>query len=364
MKALILVDIQNDFTPAGPGKPRGALAVPDGDAVIDVANRLMPSYGLVIATQDWHPADHKSFASRHPGRAVGDVIDLNGLEQVLWPDHCVQGSAGAELCEAFDRGGIHEVVRKGTDPDIDSYSGFFDNGPPGRRQTTGLDDLLRSRGVGEVHVMGLATDYCVKFTALDAISLGYDTHLIEDGVRGVDLNQGDCDRALDEMRRAGVNIIRSGLGNEPVRFYRTAEEHGCFSNFAPFPVRLDGKCWPTTEHYFQAQKFDNPEYREKIRTANSPAIAARLGRSRKIPIRKDWESIKDDVMRRAVRCKVESHETVRRVLLSTGDRKIVEQTTRDNYWGCGSRGTGKNMLGLILMEIRAQIRDRGLESKT
>ncbi len=204
MKALILVDIQNDFIPAAPGKPEGALAVPGGNEVIEVANRLLPQYEFVVATQDWHPAEHKSFASQHPGRSVGEVVDLAGLDQVLWPDHCVQGTKGAELCDELNLSGVHEVVRKGTDADIDSYSGFFDNG---HRKATGLEDLLKQHDVDEVHVMGLATDYCVKFTALDAVQLGFKTTLITDGCRGVDLQPSDCDRAVEAMRQTGVRIM-------------------------------------------------------------------------------------------------------------------------------------------------------------
>ncbi|MAE65165.1 MAG: nicotinamidase/pyrazinamidase [Phycisphaeraceae bacterium] len=203
MKALVLVDIQNDFTPAAPGKPEGALAVPGGLEVIDIANRLMGEHDLVVATQDWHPADHGSFASRHAAKRIGDVVKLGGFDQVLWPDHCVQNTAGAEFCASLDRSGIHQIVRKGTDPGIDSYSGFFDNG---RRKATGLADLLRDRGVTDVAVMGLATDYCVKFTALDAADLGFTTSLIVEGCRGVDLQPGDCDRAIEAMREAGVRI--------------------------------------------------------------------------------------------------------------------------------------------------------------
>ena len=200
MRALILVDIQNDFTP---GEPGGALAVPHGNDVIGVANRLMPEFDLVVATQDWHPADHKSFASQHAGKAVGEVVALDGLDQILWPDHCVEGTPGAEFCGELDRVGIHEVVRKGTDRGIDSYSGFFDNG---HSKATGLDALLRRRGIDELHLMGLATDYCVKFTALDAMKLGFKTTLIAEGCRGVELQDGDCDRAIDAMRRAGVTM--------------------------------------------------------------------------------------------------------------------------------------------------------------
>ena len=197
MKALLLIDIQNDFLPGG------ALAVRDGHEVVPVANRLMADYPVVVATQDWHPADHRSFASQHPGQQVGQRTELQGLPQILWPDHCVQGTPGAEFPPRLDRRGIHHVVRKGTDPAIDSYSGFFDNA---RRKATGLEDYLRSRGVDEVHILGLATDYCVKATALDARSLGFATRLITAGCRGVELAAGDCQRAIEEMRAAGVEI--------------------------------------------------------------------------------------------------------------------------------------------------------------
>lgn len=198
MNALLLVDLQNDFIPGG------SLAVPCGDDVIDVANRLMPEYEFVVATQDWHPPGHKSFASEHPSRKVGEIINWKGLDQILWPDHCVQGTRGAELCRGLDTERIDEVIRKGTDPDIDSYSGFFDNG---RRKSTGLADLLGERGADVVDVMGLATDYCVKFTALDAMEEGFRTRLIVEGCRGVELQAGDCQRAIDKMRVAGVEIV-------------------------------------------------------------------------------------------------------------------------------------------------------------
>ncbi|MFK7789171.1 MAG: bifunctional nicotinamidase/pyrazinamidase [Phycisphaeraceae bacterium] len=201
MRALILVDIQNDFTPATVTKPEGALAVPGGNDVVAVANRLMSNYDFVVATQDYHPAGHKSFASAHAGRNVGEIINLNGLEQMLWPDHCVQGTEGADLCETLNREGIHEIVVKGTNPEIDSYSGFHDNG---HKKSTGLADLLRERGITAVDVMGLATDYCVKFTALDAVKEGFKTTLLTDGCRGVDLSQGDCERAIEEMKQDGV----------------------------------------------------------------------------------------------------------------------------------------------------------------
>ena len=197
MEALLLVDIQNDFLPGG------ALAVTGGDEIVPVANRLMPRYDLVIATQDWHPADHQSFASQHPGKRIGDVTDLDGLDQILWPDHCVQGTLGAELVTGLNIDGIHQIARKGTGRNIDSYSGFFDNA---RRKATGLEYYLHSKGVHEVHVMGLATDYCVKFTALDAVDLGFGTVLLTDGIRGVELNEGDCARAVQEMKANGAVI--------------------------------------------------------------------------------------------------------------------------------------------------------------
>ncbi len=268
-KALILVDIQNDFLPGG------ALAVPDGDKVVPVANDLIERFGsvpyrcssggwhgqvedlavkggatdvkggakdvkggitakphfvrfdratystthfatnvhqtkrdrpLIVATQDWHPVGHGSFAGRHSDRKVGDVIDLNGLEQILWPDHCVQGTAGADLAAALKTDRIDKVFRKGTDAGIDSYSGFFDNG---RRKSTGLGEYLKDRGVEEVFICGLATDYCVKATALDAVGLGFRTYLIKDACRGVNLNPGDVDKAIEEMKSGGVRIIES-----------------------------------------------------------------------------------------------------------------------------------------------------------
>jgi len=198
--ALILVDIQNDFMPGG------ALPVPDGDAVVAVANRLMPMCPIVVATQDWHPPDHGSFASRHPGRRPGDVVELAGLRQILWPDHCVQGTEGAAFHPALRLDPITSVFKKGTDPNIDSYSGFFDNG---HRKGTGLADYLKDAGVTKVVLVGLATDYCVKFTALDARTLGFDTVLVVDGCRAVNLSPGDEAAAIDEMKSAGVAAVRS-----------------------------------------------------------------------------------------------------------------------------------------------------------
>lgn len=197
---LIVVDIQNDFLPGG------ALGVSDGDAVVPVANALMERFSCVIATQDWHPADHGSFASQHAERAPGDVIDLHGVSQVLWPDHCVQGSSGASFASRLNVEHIDAVVRKGSDVRVDSYSGFFDND---HVSETGLNDLLRARGVRRVFVCGLAADYCVKFTALDAAALGYETVLLTDATRAVNLQPGDFERAMAEVAAAGVTLADS-----------------------------------------------------------------------------------------------------------------------------------------------------------
>jgi nicotinamidase/pyrazinamidase len=198
-EALILVDVQNDFCPGG------ALAVPEGDRILPVVNALQERFEIVVATQDWHPADHLSFASRH-GRRPGAHIRLGGLRQTLWPDHCVQGSRGAEFEPTLRLGRIARVFRKGEDRAVDSYSGFFDNG--GRR-STGLAGYLRTRGVTDVCVAGLATDYCVKYTVLDACRLGFRVRVVEDACRGVNLRPGDSARALEEMRRAGATVVRS-----------------------------------------------------------------------------------------------------------------------------------------------------------
>ena len=202
MKALILIDIQNDFLPTG------SLPVPEGNRVIAAANRLMPDFGLVIATQDWHPANHGSFAANHAGKEPGDLIALSGLPQIMWPTHCVQNTPGAQLAPGLNRSRIAHITKKGMNPEIDSYSAFFDNG---HRQATDLHAYLQSRGIKDIHLAGLATDYCVKFTALDARELGYKTHVCLEACRGVNLSSGDVDRAVAEMRAAGV-VIESTTG--------------------------------------------------------------------------------------------------------------------------------------------------------
>ena len=195
--ALLVIDVQNDFCPGG------ALAVADGDAVVGAANDLMPRFDVVVATRDWHPPDHCSFASRHPGAALYDTVSVAGIAQTLWPDHCVQGSDGAALHPALDRSGIHLILHKGTRSNLDSYSAFVEND---RRSTTGLAGYLRELAVQQVTLCGLATDYCVLYSALDAARLGFRVSVIADACRGVDLPDGNVGRALARMQAAGVAV--------------------------------------------------------------------------------------------------------------------------------------------------------------
>ena len=201
MNALIIVDLQNDFLPGG------ALPVPHGDEVIPVANELQSRFDLVVATKDWHPPDHGSFAANHPGKKPGDRVILDGIEQILWPVHCVQNTYGAEFAPAFDTSRIAQVFHKGVERNIDSYSTFFDNA---HRRETGLADYLKKRSIKNIYLMGLALDYCVKYSALDARHLGLNTHVILDGSRGIELEHGDIDRTLDEMKRVGAVLLKSG----------------------------------------------------------------------------------------------------------------------------------------------------------
>lgn len=199
MKTLILVDVQNDFT-AG-----GALAVPGGDGIIEPINRIQDRFELVIATQDWHPLDHVSFASNHEGKKPFDVIDLNGMEQTLWPNHCIQGSRGAEFHPGLETNRIETVFRKGMAREIDSYSGFYDNG---HRKTTGLAGYLREKGAEDLYFGGLAADICVYFTIRDALEKGFKATLIADAV--CPLVEEEYDEKRRELREQGVDIIKSG----------------------------------------------------------------------------------------------------------------------------------------------------------
>lgn len=177
MKTLIIVDVQNDFMPHGP------LAIEQGDEIVPVINDMQSAFDLIVATQDWHPPEHKSFASSHSGKKPFDVIDLQGLEQTLWPDHCVQGTAGAEFHPALETRRIEAIFRKGMDPDIDSYSGFYDNG---HKKSTGLAGYLREKDANDLYFCGLAADICVYFTLMDALKEGFKATLIEKAVRPLD----------------------------------------------------------------------------------------------------------------------------------------------------------------------------------
>lgn len=198
MRALVLVDIQNDFV-AG-----GSLEVPFGEQIVPLVNELSEKFELVVATQDWHPPTHKSFASNHADKHPFEKIMLGGLEQVLWPDHCVQGSAGSDFHPELDMNHVEGIFRKGIDPEIDSYSGFYDNG---HKKSTGLAGYLKERGVSSVYVCGLAGDYCVYFTAKDSLIAGFATFLIGDATRAI--NNADFEKAKEDIRRLGGQIIDS-----------------------------------------------------------------------------------------------------------------------------------------------------------
>lgn len=198
--ALIIVDVQYDFLPGG------RLPVKDGDQVIPVINAVQGGFDIVAATQDWHPVNHASFAGSHPGRSPGETVVIGGIVQVLWPSHCVQDTRGASLSINLERRFLRRVFHKGVEKEVDSYSTFFDNA---HRRDTGLDAYLKAEGVTDVYFAGLATDYCVKYSALDAAALGYAAHVIIDACRGIDLKPGDIDAAVAEMRGAGVRIVES-----------------------------------------------------------------------------------------------------------------------------------------------------------
>lgn len=196
---LLVVDVQNDFCPGG------ALEVPDGDAVVPVINGLIDRFAHVALTQDWHPPGHQSFASSHAGRQPFEMIEVAYGPQTLWPDHCVQGTPGAAFHERLVTDRAEMIVRKGFRPEIDSYSAFYEND---RKTATGLAGSLRERGFRRVFAAGLATDFCVKFTLVDAAAERFEAFLIEDGSRAIDLD-GSLAAAMDEMKAAGVSVIQS-----------------------------------------------------------------------------------------------------------------------------------------------------------
>ncbi|MCR9221607.1 MAG: bifunctional nicotinamidase/pyrazinamidase [Alphaproteobacteria bacterium] len=197
--ALVVIDVQNDFCPGG------ALEVAEGDRVVPVANRLMGRFPLIVLTQDWHPRGHNSFAANHADAEPFSTTDMPYGTQVLWPIHCVQGSDGAAFHRDLETDRAHMVVRKGFRPAIDSYSAFFEND---RTTPTGLDGYLKDLGVGRIVMLGLATDFCVYFSAIDAVALGYSVTLAEDGCRGIDLD-GSLAAALADMRDKGVAFAQS-----------------------------------------------------------------------------------------------------------------------------------------------------------
>lgn len=198
MKTLIIVDAQNDFMPGG------ALAVPEGDTIVPVINRILPEFDLVVATQDWHPINHKSFASNHKGKKVYEKTMLSGLDQVLWPDHCVQGTSGASFHPQLDMKPVEAIFRKGMDPEIDSYSGFYDNG---HQKSTGLAGYLKEKGVDDLYFCGLAADFCVYFSMLDALREGFKVHLLLDATKPLD--QGAFEKQKEKFHLDGVAMMQT-----------------------------------------------------------------------------------------------------------------------------------------------------------
>lgn len=201
MKALLIIDVQNDFMPGG------TLPVPKGDVIVPLINRLQKKFDLVVSTQDWHPKGHASFASSHDGNKEFDVIKINGLDQVLWPDHCVQGTAGAEFHSQMDTAKIESIFRKGTNPEIDSYSGFYDNS---HLKSTGLSGYLKEKGVRELYVAGLAGEFCVYFSVLDALAEGFSVILIEDATKPLDQEAFEVCK-IDILRKGGQIITSDNL---------------------------------------------------------------------------------------------------------------------------------------------------------
>jgi nicotinamidase/pyrazinamidase len=199
--ALLVTDVQNDFCPGG------ALAVSEGDTVVPVINRITRAFPVAVGTQDWHPRGHVSFASSHEGKKPFEVLKVQGTDQVLWPDHCVEGTHGADFHAGLDTTTFRYVLRKGTNPQVDSYSAFVEND---RKTTTGLAGLLRELGIQRIFLSGLTTDYCVRASALDGRAAGFQVVVLEDACRAVDVPPGNLARALEEMRDQGVRIIATG----------------------------------------------------------------------------------------------------------------------------------------------------------
>lgn len=198
--ALVVIDMQRDFMPGG------ALSVPDADLLIPKINRLMHLFPMTIASQDFHPKNHVSFASTHPGRKIGDSIQVGKVKQILWPEHCVQDTLGSDFDPRLDVKSIHKIIPKGTHQEIDSYSAFFDNA---QSASTGLAEYLKSEGINRVFICGVATEYCVLFSVLDALRLGFSVFVIEDACKGIELAIGDEEKAFAIMKQKGAGLISS-----------------------------------------------------------------------------------------------------------------------------------------------------------
>ncbi len=198
--ALVIVDLQNDFCPGG------ALAVEGGDKIVPVVNRMMDFFDCIVATQDWHPANHLSFASNHSGKKPLDSVTIDGIDQVLWPDHCVMGTSGADFHPDLRVEKVSLILRKGRNPKVDSYSAFFEND---KKTRTGLEGYLRELQVENLFFCGLATDYCVYYSVMDALKLGFASYVVSDGVRGVDFPEGSVEESIGKMRKAGAIFIDS-----------------------------------------------------------------------------------------------------------------------------------------------------------
>jgi len=196
MKTLVIIDVQNDFL------LNGSLQVPSGNDVIEPINQIISNYELVVATKDWHPLNHVSFASNHPGKKIGDTVKVNDIDQMLWPNHCVQESRGSDFPVHLNTKTINKIIYKGINSEVDSYSGFHDNN---KIRSTGLSGFLKTKNVTSVDYVGLATEYCVKYTVLDSIEEGFKTSVILDGIKGI--NPEESNKALKEMGSRGINLL-------------------------------------------------------------------------------------------------------------------------------------------------------------